>query len=222
MSPAIADQVARFNRMSLRERGLLAAAVLVAVVMGWVMLVLDPLSAKQKTLQGELSRLQQSIETTSQAMQSAAGDDATQLVRGRESELQRRLAAANAELASQSAGLIPPERMVQVIHDVLSTQRGVKLVSLQNKPVTTLLEPAPGTNATTDAAPALKAGPYVHRVELVIDGTYLDVLAYLRALEALPWRFYWRSLELQTTAYPVNRVRIELSTLSLDKEWIGV
>jgi hypothetical protein len=29
-------------------------------------------------------------------------------------------------------------------------------------------------------------------------------------------------LQLETKTYPLNRVRIELSTVSLDKEWIGV
>jgi MSHA biogenesis protein MshJ len=59
-------------------------------------------------------------------------------------------------------------------------------------------------------------------VELIVEGNYLDVLAYLHALEALPYRFYWRVLELKSTEYPVNRVRIELGTLSMDREWIGI
>jgi MSHA biogenesis protein MshJ len=62
----------------------------------------------------------------------------------------------------------------------------------------------------------------MHPVEIVVEGAYLDVLEYLRALESLEWRFYWKVLELKTTRYPINRVRIELSTLSMDKEWIGV
>ena len=103
--------------------------------------------------------------------------------------------------------------MVQVVHDVLSRQHGVTLVSLHNSPVTTLVPPAAGTTS---------AGPYVHPVEIVVEGSYLDVLAYLHALENLEWRFYWRLLELESTTYPRNRVRIELSTLSLDKDWIGV
>jgi MSHA biogenesis protein MshJ len=91
-------------------------------------------------------------------------------------------------------------------------------VSLQNKPVSALVEPA----ATADGSQAEITGPYVHRVELVVDGRYLDIVKYLHALEALPWHFYWRSLDLKTTEYPMNRVHIELSTLSLDKDWIGV
>ena len=48
------------------------------------------------------------------------------------------------------------------------------------------------------------------------------MLNYLQALEALPWRFRWKTLDLTTKQYPVNRVRIELSTLSMDKTWLGV
>lgn len=215
--PAALEKVfAQFNRLSLRERALLAVAGLVAIIMAWTVAMLDPLSTKQRSLREELATLEKSIAGTATAMQTAAADDPGSRAAAQERQLQQQLEQANRQLASKSAGVIPPEMMVRVIHDVLTNQRGITLVSLQNKPVTTLLEPVAGTNA------AATAGPYVHRVELVIDGTYLDILSYLKALEALPWRFYWRGLELQTTSYPVNRVRIELSTLSLDKEWIGV
>ncbi len=56
----------------------------------------------------------------------------------------------------------------------------------------------------------------------MIEGEYGDVLNYLQALEALPWRFRWKTLDLTTKQYPVNRVRLELSTLSMDKTWLGV
>ena len=123
--------------------------------------------------------------------------------------------------------------MVQVIHDVLSHQRGVTLISLQNKPVTSLIKPprlptTPPTRPMRELADGaaepttVASGPYVHPVELIVEGQYLDVLQYLRALEALPWRFNWKVLELKTTTYPLNRVRIEMSTLSMDKDWIGV
>jgi MSHA biogenesis protein MshJ len=215
--PAGLEKVfAQFNRLSLRERALLAAAGLVAIVMAWTLATLDPLSAKQSSLREELTTLEKSIAGTATAMQTAAADDPGSRAAEQEKQLQQQLEQANRQLASKSAGVIPPEMMVRVIHDVLTNQRGITLVSLQNKPVTTLLEPTAGATMTATA------GPYVHRVELVIDGSYLDILSYLKALEALPWRFYWRGLELQTTSYPVNRVRIELSTLSLDKEWIGV
>jgi hypothetical protein len=33
---------------------------------------------------------------------------------------------------------------------------------------------------------------------------------------------YWSTLELEVESYPVNRVRVEIQTLSLDEEYLGV
>lgn len=210
----VARMLARFDALSLRERALVAGACLIGMVLLWFAAVFDPATARQRALSAELSTLQQSIEVTTQSIQETADTDPTLMAQRQETRLQEQLAEINTQLAAKSAGLIPPERMVQVIHDVLSRQRGVSLVSLHNSPVTTLVP------VTADRAAS--GGPYVHPVEIVVEGTYLDVLAYLHALESLEWRFYWRLLELESTAYPRNRVRIELSTLSLDKDWIGV
>jgi len=254
LPPAMERVSSRFDRMSLRERGLVSAATLVGVLMVWTTTVFDPLAAKQRSLSAEMSTLQESIATTSQAIQSTVDGDPISKAKDRETLLQSRLDGLNEQLASKSGGLIAPERMVKVIHDVLNRQHGVTLISLHNKPLFSLVQPsalaphlaerppvdsattsmpdttsdgapapeAPAAESTAEPQPATSSGPYVHPVELVIEGSYLDVLAYLRALESLPWRFYWKVLELQTTHYPTNRVRIELSTLSMDKEWIGV
>lgn len=212
---ALARMLARFDALSMRERALVASASLIGMVLLWFAVVFDPVSTQQRSLNAELTTLQQSIQLTTLSIQETADADPTQIAQREENKLKAQLAAINTQLAAKSAGLIPPERMVQVIHDVLSRQRGVALVSLHNSPVTTLVPAAAAQGAPT-------GGPYVHPVEIVVEGTYLDVLAYLHALESLEWRFYWRLLELESTAYPRNRVRIELSTLSLDKDWIGV
>jgi MSHA biogenesis protein MshJ len=209
--------MSRFDRMSLRERGLVAAAVLAIVVMLWTVALWDPIAARQQALADELGSLQQTMVATAETMDANATNDPATIALKKEEQLKQQLADINSQLASQSAGLIPPERMVKVIQDVLARQRGVTLISLHNKPMTTLAQAKP-TGATDTTA----SGPYVHPVELVIEGRYLDILAYLHALEALEWRFYWKLLDLETVRYPTNRVRIEINTLSMDKDWIGL
>ena len=210
----LARLLARFDALSTRERALVGGGALIGTVLLWFAAFYDPAAARQRLLSAELTTLQQSIYLTTQSIQETNEADPTLTAQREETKLKEQLAAINTQLAAKSAGLIPPERMVQVIHDVLARQRGVTLVSLHNSAVTTLVPAAAGD--------ATSAGPYVHPVEIVVEGSYLDVLAYLHALENLEWRFYWRLLELESTAYPRNRVRIELSTLSLDKDWIGV
>ena len=215
--------MSRFDRLSIRERALVAVAVLASIVMLWTVAIWDPIAARQQVLADELSTLQQTMITTADTLDANTQNDPATVALRKEEQLGKELADINAQLVSQSAGLIPPERMVQVIQDVLARQRGVTLISLHNKPVTTLAKPKPATPASEQAAvDATASGPYVHPVELVVEGRYLDILAYLHALEALEWRFYWKLLELDTVRHPTNRVRIEINTLSMDKDWIGL
>jgi MSHA biogenesis protein MshJ len=50
----------------------------------------------------------------------------------------------------------------------------------------------------------------------------MATLRYLQALEKLPWRFFWDSVSYQVMEYPDSVVRLELHTLSLSEDWIGV
>jgi MSHA biogenesis protein MshJ len=210
--------MSRFDRLSLRERGLVAMAVLASIVMLWTVAMWDPITARQQALTAELDGLQQTMVTAADTLDATTQNDPATVALKKEEQLRKELADINSQLASKSAGLIPPERMVQVIQDVLARQRGVTLISLHNNPVTTLAVSKPAAGAVDAAA----SGPYVHPVELVIEGRYLDILAYLHALETLEWRFYWKLLELETVRHPTNRVRIEINTLSMDKDWIGL
>jgi MSHA biogenesis protein MshJ len=136
--------------------------------------------------------------------------------------------------------MIAPEHMAEVIQDVLHQQHGLTLVELHNEPVTPLVasipsapEPDPAVTATTDgteetppqpvqAVAAVQTGPYVHPLSVVVEGGYVDIVSYLKALETMKWHVYWNRLELETKRYPLNRVRIEMSTLSLDETWLGL
>jgi MSHA biogenesis protein MshJ len=212
-SKLLENLVARFDAMNIRERGLISFALLAAIVMLWDLAFMQPLNARRVANAAELESLQKSISTSAAAAEASAASDPMSHALTRQRAVQTSLDAVNVELASASAGLIPPERMVEVIHDVLGKQRNLKLVTLHNEPVASLIKIEEG---------GVETGPYIHPVELVVEGRYLDVLEYMRALEALPWNFRWKILELETVDYPINRVRVELSTLSMDKEWLGV
>lgn len=210
--PAYSVLAGRFDRLTLRERLFVLAAAITVVVGAFKMLLLGPLDARGAQLSQQLSVLETGIKETARA----SAVDSSTAAYAQAADLQARLAAVNAELSSQSAGMIEPQRMVEVIHDVLSRQQGVVLVSMRNLEAIKLPLDAAGESATGTPR------PYEHTVEIVLEGRYLDVLSYLEALEALPWRFYWRRLELTTTRYPLNRVRVELGTVSMGREWIGL
>ena len=200
----------RYEALSLRERALVVLALLGILVGAWDTYLMGPLRLARTGLEAELA----SASAFGVTRQSADVSDPRQVSITRAGELQTRLQSIDAQLANTASGFVSAERMIEVLHDMLDRQGRLELVSIRNLPVTSLIAPA------EPDAPARP--PYVHSIEIVIEGEFADVLGYLDALEALPWKFRWTSLDLSTAGYPRNRVRIELSTLSLDSTWLGV
>jgi MSHA biogenesis protein MshJ len=225
MHGAVIALAGRFDRMSVRERVLTSAAALIVLIALFQALVFQRLELRKKQLAQQLTQIVADINGSG----SGDGSDIGATLQ-RTTALTAQLSEATARLDAHSAGLIPPQRMTQVIHDVLSRQQGVTLVSLRNLAPYALID-GPGSEdaaagpAATDAAaptPTASDGPYVHSVQLVLQGPYLDVLAYLEALERLPWHFYWQTLTVDATHYPTTRVTVKLGTVSMSREWIDL
>ncbi|OEZ59149.1 type II secretion system protein GspM [Duganella sp. HH105] len=92
-----------------------------------------------------------------------------------------------------------------------------------------ILAVAPAATSNT-AAPAAKPQPaatpapllYRHGVQLVLQGSYLEMIDYLDALEALPSQLFWGAAALDAEQYPQARLTLTLYTLSLDQKWIAL
>jgi MSHA biogenesis protein MshJ len=210
----------KYEALSLRERGFVVLALLAVVIAAWDTYLMDPLRRARVGLEAEL------VSASSSGVTATSADvtDPRQVSIKRAGELQTQLATLDSRLKSSARGFVSADRMIEVLHDVLDRQGRLELVSIRNLPVTSLVPPEKSaTDASADPnASAAPEPPYVHSIELVVDGQYTDVLDYLGQLEALTWKFRWTSLDLSTAGYPRNRVRIELSTLSLDSTWLGV
>lgn len=205
---ALESVAKRFDRLSLRERVLTSAAMIIVLIAVFHVLVLQRLELRRKQLSQQLTDIVAAVNDTAGT---GDGADSAGATLERTVALAVHLNQVTARLDSQSAGFISPQRMTQVIHDVLSRQQGVTLISLRSVAPHALVDGS-GTGAA--------AGPYVHSVVLVMQGPYLDVLAYLQALEGLPWHFYWQSLDLDATHYPMTQVTVRLGTVSMSPEWI--
>ena len=132
--------------------------------------------------------------------------------------------------------LMAPGQMLAMLDTILARQgTQLQLVSLTKLPLQTLNPARPGaTGSTVQAAGAASASPglaalpviadpvYKHGVEIVVKGSYFDLLNYLAELEKMSSQVSWGKLELATTAYPKSTMTIQLFTLSLDKKWMNL
>lgn len=215
----------RVDQLSLRERALIFGAGVALIYVAWQALLMDPATVRARAAEQRLVEIRRRGQLTDEVGLAAAQDPAVAAA-SRNRALAQRLREVDAELSSAAQGYVAPERMTQLLRGLLAGQQGLRLVSLRNLPAESLSRPAAGAAepAGTAGAPpaATDRGPFLHPVEVVVEGDYLSIVNYLHELERLPWRIHWQRLELLAGEYPSNRVRIVIGALSLSHDWMAV
>lgn len=128
-------------------------------------------------------------------------------------------------LADTQAGLIGPDRMVALLEQMLPRQGSVKVVALTTlapQDARTPIAPPPGAASTPAAAATGDGAPlYRHGVEITVEGSYGDLMAWLSSLETLPGpRLLWGGVKLNVDQHPTVRLSLTVYTLSLDRTWL--
>jgi MSHA biogenesis protein MshJ len=156
--------------------------------------------------------------------------------RSRIAQLALQLRGLDDALRASRKELVPPERMTQVLERMLDRNRGLKVVALRTLPAAPLIErpatpsaevpsqvtaAAPKGQATAQGSGA-DAGIYKHGVEITLEGSYADLLAYLDQLERLPTQMFWSKAVLNSADYPRVTLTLSIFTLSLEAAWLSV
>jgi MSHA biogenesis protein MshJ len=214
------------DRLSLRERLFLFAAALFIVGGLWEAVLAAPLSAREQianekvtSLEERLRQLDESLAATAAGLSEGVPE---QLERLR--ALRARVAETDEEMRVFTTDLVDPGEMRSVLEELLRRQAGLKLMSAVNRAAEPVIADEETPAGETPAAQPSSQAPrlYRHSLVLELEGSYLDCLRYIESVERLPWHIYWSRLEVATDEYPTNRIMLELTTLSLDEEWIGV
>jgi MSHA biogenesis protein MshJ len=187
-------------------------------------------------------------EITGKAQAYALDPDAPMRVRLK--TLNEEIERARDGLLSVQKGLVAPEKIAPLLEQILRGNGKLRLMSMKTLPATGLTEAAqavpvakpdaaapstaPAASAMVAAAiapPAAGAAPaapvvkprellYRHGVEIVLQGSYLDMISYMDALENLPVQLFWGKASLDAQQYPNSRLTLTLYTLSLDPKWM--
>jgi MSHA biogenesis protein MshJ len=211
------------DRLNLRERLFLFAAGLVIVGGVWEAALAAPLEAREKAANEQVSALQERLQQLDASLSAVAAGMSEGMPNqlDRMQALRTSVASGEEEMRVFTSDLVDPAQMRLVLEELLRRQGGLRLVNAVNLPARPLVEREEPV-ADEAAEPSSEPQLYRHALVLTLKGNYLDCLAYLQAVERLPWHIYWARLEFSTDEYPQNDIVLELRTLSLDKEWIGV
>ncbi|MBI5436758.1 MAG: type II secretion system protein M [Nitrosomonadales bacterium] len=221
--------VDKIDGMSLRERGLIFAAAAFVLVALTQVLFLDSLLAEQKRLSTQVVQQQEKmkeIQAQIEALLQARRNDAASPLRQRLSQAKQRLADGDAYLQSRRDRLVQPEKMADLLEQVLNKNGQLQLINLQTLPTALLIEKAlkpEGAGAgPASAAAGLDRQVYRHGVQITVRGSYLDLLQYLTAIEQLPTKMFWGMSRMNVVQYPAAELTLTLYTLSMDKTWLQI
>lgn len=217
VSDKLREISARIGAISLRERVFVFVAAVVVVLALVQTLLIDGGSMRKQNAQARLQSATEALAQIGQQRQQLAGQagrDPDRAARAALATQETRLAELNAELEKIERTLIPPERMNQVLKNVVKGEGGIRVVGLKTL--------SPQAVALPDAAEGAPPGFYRHGFEITVSGSYADLVAYLERLEALPWNLSWVEATLDASARPDLKLTLKVHTLSLEEAWLRV
>ena len=224
----------RFNALQLRERWLIAIAMVASVVLFGFTLLIDPAMQRGKLaerLASEQTSQLASLQAQLVAMQSPERDPDI-AARAELAALQQQLAELAGRLATMERSLVPPQRMPALLEDMVGEGGGLRLLSLKTLPVSPVLvrqqnkqdaaEVAEKTAVVANASELDGAGLYKHGIEIRLEGSYPSLTAYLQRLERSETKLLWSSVELSAADHPRLVLTLTVYTLSLERAWLIV
>jgi len=228
-----------------RERIIISVLLLATVYFLFSFFVLVPLDREKTTLKNRIEIAEKEIKKFSAqelVLAQALSNDPNAAKKKEIDRMEARLKEIDKNLQALSTGLIAAGELPQALHDVLHSTGSLTLIGLQT------MEPSRLNFRTETAVQSEIAnkegnseeenreflsiqqkddaengiGVFKHSVVVSLEGTYFDVIAYLIALEKLPWKIYWEEIDYQVKQYPMASVTIEVYTLSTEAGVLSV
>jgi MSHA biogenesis protein MshJ len=220
------DLIEKIDARVLRERALIFLCLLGFVYLVWHLLIATHFAQKQRLLNTELAALTTEQQQTKMQIDTLRMAAASELFLGKKADvvaLQHQLDAVDQRLAGLSQGLIGADQLPKVLEDMLLQSAQLTLLKVQTLPTSELTLSTTTTDANGKPTAQVKGtGVFKHALVLEVSGGYLELIKLLSAIEALPWKFYWESLDYQVLSYPDAHIELRVFTLSSEEGLLGV
>jgi MSHA biogenesis protein MshJ len=123
------------------------------------------------------------------------------------------------KIAALTQQLIPPDKMLNLLQDILDKDEHLQIVRIDNLPETQLFVNT--EKISTEDKTLNKYQVYRHGLQIELVASYFNAKQFLHRLEQLPWKILWDEMSYEVTDYPNAKVIITIYTLSLNKKWIS-
>ncbi|MFQ5515089.1 MAG: hypothetical protein ACE5FG_11705 [Myxococcota bacterium] len=221
MKPLSSRLIDFLERSSPRERALLLLAAMGLIILVWDNVFLRPTQSDRSVDRSERLALEEQLAELDARARTARlrlEIDPHAHLRERLAALESEIAAIDASLRERTEGVVTPGEMARVLEELLAHQKPLRLVRLEALPVEPLIE----SDEVSGGAADERAQIYRHAMEIELEGSFAETVAFLERVEQLPWSFFWDHLLYRVTEHPRARVTVIVHTFSTEEGWIGV
>jgi hypothetical protein len=214
MDKRLNELVIWLNAREERERIAILAGSCIIFSMLWYLVFEKPLMLDRLSIQ------QQTVRVQKQTLLLQNESNGILINTAKAKQQEKTNVQENAKFQTLNLHFASPEGNDTLVKAILSPVKSVKIMDLKSitaaapeqvKPVNAKLSAAATTTTTTITAPV---APTKDGFQIVFESDYMNTLAYLNALEKLPWCLSWDSLEYSVKTYPIASVVVSLHIVS--------
>lgn len=218
------DAIHAYDKISDREQKIVLATFIILLILLTYLLLIEPLLLTAKSLYSEQKEIQgTSLDIANKIKKTLAKQhlDPNDALHEELATLIDESDKYQGQISLLTQALVAPKQMVSLLENVLTQDKQLKLISLNNLP-----EQGMNLNQVSREDNLIKTESdfliYKHGFEIELEATYDSSIAYLKRLDELPWQLFWQTLEYESTRYPKGKLKIRIYTLSMSKAVLGV
>ena len=234
------DLCERFDALVVRERMLLFGSFLAGIYLLFDTALIMPGGKEIIRLQGEIDVVEKKVDqlaTEKKVFDRVAARDPDANLKRERLKLQGKLLQLENNLDELSLRLVPSDKLPEILRTVSKQAEKVKLKSLETLPpeeidlggkkiqlksmAVVTSNYVSGDGESNEVVVLPPESVYRHSIRVRLEGSYFEVVNFLKALESLSWRFYWEGLDYRVAKFPMALADIELYTLSTEEGMLG-
>lgn len=221
MNTQLKDLEKKYNALSLRERAMVAVAVLAVIYFLWYTVLYSYLLTTDEEVFNNLQKIKtqiSQIEGQIDSISELVGRNPTANLIAQSQSLKTENEVLNQKIREYIKNMVPPTDIDEMLNNIIQKATGLTVLGIENIEVKPLFDSKDidlyGKRAVFQI--------FKHGVIVQLQGNYFDVVRFLKALEKQKLNVIWSSFSYEVIKYPKAKIALELNTLSLEDEWIGV
>ncbi|MFT4925788.1 MAG: MSHA biogenesis protein MshJ [Phenylobacterium sp.] len=205
------------SQLQMREKVIMFVGVMFLIVYLAMTLAIMPTYSQVKLGKKQIVDEKRQINTTDQQLeiyQEALLEDPDVAVTNSINSIKMSLTELEKNLNVLTSDFISPNKMRNVLTALLRSENKIKVIKFNALAAVEMdIAGIPDSAGIT---------LYQHGLKLSVVGSYFDLQRYMKRLESLPWRFYWKTFSYRVTEYPEALLEIEITTISNNERFIAI